>query len=300
MAVIHSRNEWARIKRIVVGTAAGANWPTELASIPTDWTETAIPQGPVPDWIIKETEEDLYNLVRILEDFGAEVHRPKPLDFVGRDGMYNYCPRDRLLVVGDTVVDCAMMMRSRHMEREALEPYIDGAKILEMPADKLVLDAANVCRLDDALLVLISKSGNYPAVSWLRTQFPNLRIEVCNFYSGVHIDSTIVPIRPGLVMLNAQRVRPAEVPEVFEGWDRIWVEDCHAQTYYQYPYASKWIGMNVLVLDTETVIVEQSQSAIIKLLEQRGITVIPLPLRHSRTLGGGFHCATLDLWRQDE
>jgi hypothetical protein len=29
-----------------------------------------------------------------------------------------------------------------------------------------------------------------------------------------------------------------------------------------------------------------------------GMTVIPLELRHSRTLGGGFHCVTLDLHRE--
>jgi len=27
--------------------------------------------------------------------------------------------------------------------------------------------------------------------------------------------------------------------------------------------------------------------------------VIPHELRHSRTLGGGFHCVTLDTWRQE-
>ena len=37
---------------------------------------------------------------------------------------------------------------------------------------------------------------------------------------------------------------------------------------------------------------------LIKKLESRNFTVIPLELRHSRTLGGGFHCVTLDTQRR--
>jgi len=44
--------------------------------------------------------------------------------------------------------------------------------------------------------------------------------------------------------------------------------------------------------------VDKYQTDLIKKLEQQHFTVIPLELRHSRTLGGGFHCVTLDLWRE--
>jgi N-dimethylarginine dimethylaminohydrolase len=70
-----------------------------------------------------------------------------------------------------------------------------------------------------------------------------------------------------------------------------------AQDFYQYPYASKWIAMNMLVVDTHTVIVDRHQQELISTLESYKFTVIPLELRHSRTLGGGFHCVTLDLLR---
>jgi glycine amidinotransferase/scyllo-inosamine-4-phosphate amidinotransferase 1 len=71
-----------------------------------------------------------------------------------------------------------------------------------------------------------------------------------------------------------------------------------AQGFYQYPYASKWIALNMLVLDPHTVIVDQQQTQLIKLLESHQFTVIPQELRHSRTLGGGFHCVTLDTRRK--
>jgi N-dimethylarginine dimethylaminohydrolase len=37
---------------------------------------------------------------------------------------------------------------------------------------------------------------------------------------------------------------------------------------------------------------------LIKLLEKNGLDVLPLKLRHSRMMGGGFHCVTLDIRRK--
>jgi N-dimethylarginine dimethylaminohydrolase len=37
---------------------------------------------------------------------------------------------------------------------------------------------------------------------------------------------------------------------------------------------------------------------LIKLLEKHGLDVIPIKLRHSKMLGGGFHCVTLDVRRR--
>ena len=160
-----------------------------------------------------------------------------------------------------------------------------------------VLDAANILRLNDTWLFLESDSGNRAAYNWLVNRFPEVNIELCNFYAGVHIDSTVVPLREGLVMLNASRVNESNCPRVFDTWEKIWVTDVVAQNFYEYPYASKWIALNMLVVDPHTVIVDRNQPDLIKILETHKFTVIPLELRHSRTLGGGFHCVTLDLIR---
>jgi glycine amidinotransferase/scyllo-inosamine-4-phosphate amidinotransferase 1 len=167
-----------------------------------------------------------------------------------------------------------------------------------MPRNQgMTLDAANVLRLNDTMLFLESASGNRSAAGWLQRHFPDVNIEVCNFYSGVHIDSTIVPLREGLVLVNASRVNMENLPMVFDNWEIIWVDDVVEQSFYQYPYASKWIALNMLVIDPDTVIVDRYQTKLIKILESYNFTVIPLELRHSRTLGGGFHCVTLDLVR---
>lgn len=304
---IHSRNEWDTLRTVIVGSATQANWPSTdpvfaQESVKTTWTDSAVPVGAVPEWITEEAEQDLDQLVTVLQQAEVTVHRPGSQDFVALDGMYNYCPRDRLLIAGDTVVDPAMLYPCRDMELDAYRLVVDSAaRYLHMPRHEgMILDAANVCRLDDAWLFLRSASGNLAAYHWLCDQFPDIRIEICDFYSGVHIDSTIVPLRPGTVMLNASRVTEQNCPRVFDGWHKIWISDCVAQDFYQYPYASKWIGMNCFSISPDTVIVDAAQTDIITQLEQLKFTVVPLTLRHSRTLGGGFHCVTLDLWRQHD
>lgn len=305
--MIHSYNEWDTLKEVVVGRADFANWPSQdpvfaQESAKTTWKESPVPSGPVPDWIIDEANEDLDILADTLEQLDVVVHRPKAINYQKLGGMYGYCPRDRLLIYGNTIIDPAMMYPCRDMEAETLDEVIYRADTVHrMPRDQgMILDAANVLRLNDTMLYLESASGNRSAFKWLQHKFPDVKIELCNFYSGVHIDSTIVPLREGLVLVNSSRVTQNNLPRVFANWEVVWIEDVVAQNFYQYPYASKWIALNMLVVDPYTVIVDQQQTNLIDTLENFNFTVIPLELRHSRTLGGGFHCVTLDLVRQTQ
>jgi scyllo-inosamine-4-phosphate amidinotransferase 1 len=307
MGLMYSVNEWDPLEEIVVGTATHANWPVTDPVFAeegkkTTWTQTPVPQGPVPQFIVNEANRELDILCEALLRYGATVHRPRTMNFVETEGMYNYCPRDRLLVWKDIIVDVNMMYPCRNQEIANYDRVIDQAKrVIHMPRDSgMILDAANVCRLGDTWLFLESASGNRAAYEWLCEQFPEVTIELCNFYAGVHIDSTIVPVREGTVLLNASRVNPDNCPRAFDYWEKIWVTDemIVPQSFYQYPYASKWIAMNMLALDPETVIIDAAQTQLQQVLKKIGIDSIPLTLSHSRTLGGGFHCVTLDTQRQ--
>ena len=305
--MINSCNEWDPLEAVVVGSAANANWPMTDPVFAEEartslWTATPAPSGPVPQLIIDEANRELDTLSETLARYGAIVYRPKPMNFVERNGMYNYCPRDRLLIAGDIIVDCNMMYPCRNQEIENYDRILSDAKrVITMPRDSgMTLDAANVCRLGNTWLFLESASGNRAAYEWLCKQFPNITIELCNFYSGVHIDSTITPLREGLVLLNANRVSEQNCPKAFKDWEKIYVTEDQivAQDFYQYPYASKWIAMNMLALDPETVIIDAAQTELITILKSNSIDSIPLTLSHSRTLGGGFHCVTLDTRRR--
>jgi scyllo-inosamine-4-phosphate amidinotransferase 1 len=303
--MISSYNEYSTLKRIVVGDATHANWPTQDPVFRSEaertlWKDSPLPSGPVSEHIIHEANQDLQGLCSILTAHGVEVVRPDAFDFQAHDGLYNYCPRDRFIVYGSTIIDPAMMYPCRDQEYQCyMDILADADRIIHMPRNTgMVLDAANVLRIDqNRWLFLESDSGNRAAYEWLCAQLPEVDIELCNFYAGVHIDSTVVALREGMVLLNGSRINESNCPQVFRDWDKIYVDDVVPQNFYQYPYASKWIALNMLSINANTVIVDAAQPKLIQTLESRGFTVIPHTLRHSRTLGGGFHCVTLDLVR---
>ena len=128
------------------------------------------------------------------------------------------------------------------------------------------------------------------------------KVHLCkNLYSYAHLDSTIIPLREGLVLYNASRVNEDNEPELFKSWDKIWIHKCHAGLRApNLPWgASEWIGLNMLSIDPNLAIVDKKQTELIDKLKQHKIETIPLELRHDRLLAGGFHCVTLDLVRDD-
>jgi arginine deiminase len=73
--------------------------------------------------------------------------------------------------------------------------------------------------------------------------------------------------------------------------------DMYGVAYKSKCIGSDWIDMNSFSINPNLVVVDRDQPALIKLLEKEGLDVIPLKLRHSKMLGGGFHCVTLDVRR---
>jgi len=132
----------------------------------------------------------------------------------------------------------------------------------------------------------------------LRDFFPSKRVHLVECYSGVHIDSTIVPVREGLVVLNALRITEDTVPVPLKNWDKIWIHEPTYQPFVDYPYASNWIGINFLVVDPSSVICDPKQEYLRHQLDKYNVDSWGIDLRHSRTLGGGHHCVTLDLHRE--
>jgi glycine amidinotransferase len=56
--------------------------------------------------------------------------------------------------------------------------------------------------------------------------------------------------------------------------------------------------MNLLSINPNLVVLEENQEDLRKELAKHNIDCAMMPLRHSVTLGGSFHCATLDLERK--
>jgi len=336
---VFSCNEWDPLEEVILGTALDAQVPKpdknlHCISYANLDDISQIPTGPYPKRVIEEAEEDLENIAQVLRQLGVTVRRPSPIDFQKTirtrrweaDGFYNYCPRDLHLVVENRIIEAPMTLRSRQFESEAYAPLFReymkaGAAWISAPKPFLedshfdradlkestlldfepVFDAANIIRGGRDLFFLISNTGNEMGRIWLQNILgPQFKVHpAVNVYSHCHVDSTICLLRPGLVLLNPERVTEANLPAPLRKWDRVMAPTPVDIGYAgHYNHASIWISVNLLSVSPDTVVVESRQTNLIKMLEGLKFTVIPVRMRHARTLGGGPHCCTLDVRRR--
>lgn len=301
---IFTKNEYSPLRSVIVGSARQSAWPMDDPafdqSVDASTYESTLIRGPLPDHIVQEAEEDLNRLVDILVQETVTVYRPKIIR-----PHWSYSARDILLTVGNTIIECPTQYLSRANEAE-LYPYLQSAECEWIRAPRPIskddpqFDAANICKFDDKLLYLVSSTGNRAGAEWLQQQV-GTDFEVViweGVYAFAHIDSTISSLNKDTILLNGDRVTNDTVPDFLRGHNKIWVNDIVAREFHQFPFASKWIGLNILSINPETVIVDSIQTGLIEQLEQEGFRVIATPMRQSRTLGGGLHCVTLDLERE--
>jgi len=305
---ISTQNEYSTLKSVIVGSAKYATWPSNdpafTESIATSTFDGEIILGPLPNNIVEEAEQDLDRFAEVLEKEQVKVYRP-----VIDQPNWCYSARDILLSVGNFIIECPTKYISRrneakfyqHVKQEALK---DGCKWIKAPTPVKehdpMFDAANICKFDDKLLYLMSSTGNEAGAEWLQQQV-GTEFEVIvwkDVYAFAHIDSTIASLNKNTILLNASRVSYNNLPLFLRQHRKIWINDIVARDFHQFPFASKWIGLNILSINPETVIVDRMQFKLIERLKDTGFRVIELELRQARTLGGGFHCVTLDLERE--
>lgn len=326
---MYSINEWGKLKKVIVGVADYAKIPPIDKSLRTinyahikDIDEKTINVGPYPQKVIDEANEDLEIFVNFLRKENVEVLRPNREE----TEYYNYCPRDCVFVHGKVALATPMPLRSRlgnwrsfrHCVPDAKEipcAYFDDLYNLDCVGNPDILalnnitpafDAANILRANGEILYLVSNSGNIAGSDLLQAlldQHYGNRVQVHllkDVYSYVHIDTTIAFLREGLLLANPSRLKDKEqLPGPFKNWDVIWCPEPVDIGYYPgYNNASEWSNMNLFSVNENLVALEQHQEPTRKELEKYGIECAMLPMRHQRTLSGGFHCVTLDLVRE--
>src|SRR5450755_3418686 len=123
---------------------------------------------------------------------------------------------------------------------------------------------------------------------------------VFNAATENHLDAAVLPLRPGMLLMHESVARES-LPAPLSRWDVIryeWLDKPIEVSEDGVPFlASQSIGMNVLSLDERHVVVQDIQVPLIRDLEKHGFTPVPARWRHGRSLGGGFHCVTLDIRR---
>ena len=315
-AVVHDRSTWDYFK-----LWGGGPWPVEMLKKAERDVEALVhileAEG------VKVRRPDRFNWDR-------PISTP---DWSLPSSLYALMPRDVLLIVGDTVIEAPMGWRSRYFEHLAYkslckEYFAAGARWLSAPRPQLsddsfdqdfvpmeegepqrfiptefepMFDAADFIKCGRDLIAIRSSCTNQMGIEWVRrTLGPEYRVHELEHYDThpMHIDATFYPLAPGKLLINPERV--TRVPDMFvnAGWDVLTCPEPEMPASHPMYNCSRWIMMNVLMIDERRVIVSKGEDDFVRQLRKWGFEPIECPFWDFETIGGGFHCATVDVRRR--
>ena len=264
-------------------------------------------------------------------DFSATTTTP----WWSSKGLYSAMPRDVIMVIGDTLIEAPMAWRSRYFEIYAFRDVIhklfneggkwlaapkgsmadsfynadytpdkatiDGVRQFVVSEDEVAFDAADFTRCGKDIFVQKSNVTNAMGIEWVRRhisdEFTIHEVEFGDEHP-MHIDTTIVPLGPGKLMINPAWVTTDHIPAIFDSWEIIEAPEPVKPYDSALYFSSDWLTMNFLSVDEKRIIVEENETPLIKLLEKHGFEPIPIPFRNFYPFGGSIHCATADIRRR--
>lgn len=252
-------------------------------------------------------------------------------DWQSPGGLYAAMPRDVFLIVGEDIIEAPMAWRSRYFETAPYRPLLKeyfarGARWTTAPRPELgddsfhldwtepadgeraslcltefepLFDAADFARCGRDLFVQRSNTTNDFGIEWMRRHLgDDYRVHVLDVLDDhpMHIDATFVPLAPGKVLINPDRI--AQLPSMFDTWDVLEAPRPAGTDHREFSMCSSWISMNVLMIDETRVVVEREEPALVEAFRNWGFQPVQATLRHFNAYGGGFHCCTLDVCRR--
>ncbi|MGG7608568.1 glycine amidinotransferase [Streptomyces sp. ZG43] len=167
---------------------------------------------------------------------------------------------------------------------------------------EMMFDAAQCLRLGRDIIANVSTENHELGVAWLERHLEGrFRVHRVHRLSDSHIDSMVLALRPGLLLVRSEAVAKS-LPPALRRWDRIVAPTPTQNNFPRYDdddliLTSPFIDLNVLSVDPETVLVNEASPELVRALEDAKFTVVPVRHRHRRLFGGGFHCFTLDTVR---
>ncbi|WP_030760072.1 amidinotransferase [Streptomyces sp. NRRL F-2664] len=246
------------------------------------------------------------------------------------------CPRDSMLVIGDEIIETPMAWPCRYFETHSYRPILKdyfrrGGRWTAAPRPQLtdelfdpeyripapgepmryiltefepVFDAADFVRAGRDLFVIRSNVTNALGIEWLRRHLgPGYRIHEVRSRcrTPMHIDTTLLPLAPGKVLVNPEYVDVDDLPEALRSWDVLTAPEpdpIRGPLLNVTSMCGKWLNMNVLAVGGGRVIADRHHTGMLRALEGWGFEPVPCDLLHYAPFGGSFHCATLDIRRR--
>lgn len=238
-------------------------------------------------------------------------------------------PRDSCLIVGDRVLATNPEYQSVLGVDDldlCINPWNQQDRFRLAPGQ--FFDAPLATVVGD--IIIVDCQEHTWLADYFRRAFPDRRIRPV--YIGGHNDAVYSVIKPGVLISTHHYSKYADT---FPGWtvkqiedqswnaipgwryikhgnrDRWWVpENLHNAGFAQFinDWLGNWVGfvaetvfdVNLLQINSSTVLVNNYNQEMFDFLDQQGIEPIIVPFRHRFFWDGGLHCVTNDLYREGE
>lgn len=251
-----------------------------------------------------DSPRDMYLLVgsQIIETpptnrkryFEHELLRPVFMDYFRSGSHWVTAPRPSL---SEDSLDLSFW-------KEHLDDKIRDPNAID-PRYQIAFDAANVLKFGKDLVMNVGTQNHELGATWLQGilggEYRVHPIRLCDS----HIDGHLIPIASGKLLVNegVMHGHYERLPAELQKWDRIPILD----NGYDFDYPDDHlqlatnVGMsvNVLSLDEKRILIRDTAKLTIEVLEKNRFTPIPVQLRHSELFGGGIHCSTVDVRREE-
>jgi glycine amidinotransferase len=277
--------------------------PTALSGVPSVqtpyWESTVTPALNVRDQAIVLGDEIIETPPQIrARYFENDLLKPIFYEYFRGGSRWTVMPRP---VMTDMSFDLSYVEASGRAMIATEPVYRQSPSSFDVGIE-IMIDAAQCIRLGRDVLVNVATVNHELGLRWLEQHLGG-RFRLHRLYrmTDNHIDSMVLPLRPGTLLVRAPHVRDM-LPAALQKWDVIYPPEPSDTMFPRYDaddliVASKYIDLNVLSVSPDVVIVNSLCPELIRVLERHRFTVVPVRHRHRRLFGGGFHCFTLDTVR---
>lgn len=311
-SAVYVEHEWDTLESVILGSPKMLSVPQIHKSIlgygfivdneKVMKTEVGKPIQQINPSLFSMINDESDDVSKILKDKNISITRlnPEVLDVAELQYMkyiqqgHNFLfPKDAVIVIGNTVIECAQRVPMRDNERfivrKIFKPFVKEdpsiryiAAPIPSPAfpDKgLYLEGSDV--LVDGHNIYVGHSGRGTSsngILWLQSvlgaNYNVYKIDIAGF---VHLNSVMTLIRPNLGIKVSGAIT-SELPKPLKNWEFIEITPDDAKKY----------ATSVLVVGPNKVLVDERFESLISELRNKEVDVTSVPFEDISSFGGGL------------
>ena len=311
-SLVYVEHEWDTMESVILGSPKMLSVPQIHKSVlgygyiveneKTMKTSVGKPIQQVNPFVFSQVTSESDEVSSYLKEKEVKVTRlnPEVLDVAELQYMkyvqqgHNFLfPKDAVIVIGNTVIECAQRVPMRDKERFILrrifkplmkeDPSIRyiAAPIPSpsFPEKGFYLEGSDV--LVDGRNIYVGLSGrgtSSSGIMWLQSALgPNYKVYTVNIKDFIHLNSVLTLVRPNLGIKVSGAIL-SDLPKPLKDWEFIEVSAEDAKKY----------ATSILVIGPNKVLVDERFESLISELRNRNVDVTSVPFEHISSFGGGL------------